>query len=207
MVVVAATHNRNKIKEIDAITSSYGFKIISLKEAGYEDLHIEENGDTFEANSLIKAKAIWGRTGLPSIADDSGLAVDILSGEPGVRSARYAGEFAEDRENNEKLLGLMKDIPPEKRGAGFICVITMILPHGKIITARGECRGTILTEPRGSEGFGYDPIFMPLGYCVSFGELPAHVKNQISHRAVALAVLKEKLDESGGVFGHDLKTE
>lgn len=201
MIVVAATQNKNKIKEIDAITSQYGFKIISLADAGYGDLIVNEDGDTFEANSLIKAKTIWEVSGLPSIADDSGFEVDALSGMPGIRSARFAGEHADDRENNEKLLRLMEKVGEEERGARFVCVITMILGVDKIIRARGECKGKVLKTSRGTGGFGYDPLFVPEGYTVTFGEMPSQEKNRISHRAKALELLKERLNEQGGFIG------
>lgn len=199
MIVVAATQNKHKIKEIDAITSPFGFEIKSLEDVGLKDIDVEEDGDTFEANSYKKAKEIGELSGLTAIADDSGLMVDALSGAPGVYSARFAGEGARDAENNAKLLKLMEQIPEGERGARFVSVITMIFPDGETLMARGECQGRILREPRGEGGFGYDPLFLPDGYLQTFGQLSAEAKNKISHRAKALEILKEKLNGRGGV--------
>lgn len=195
MIVVAATQNAHKIKEINAITKEYGFNIISRKDAGIPDFEIEENGGSFEENSLIKAMEIYKVCGKITIADDSGLIVDYLNGAPGVYSSRFAGEEGNDCRNNEKLLKLLKDLPFEKRTAKFVSVITMVFSEKNIIVARGECKGHILYELKGDNGFGYDPVFAPLGYDRSFGELDSEVKNRISHRAKALEALAEKLAE------------
>ena len=197
MIVVVATQNKNKVKEINAITSHFGFKLKSLEEVGLVGIEVEEDGYTFEANSYKKADEICKLIGLPTIADDSGLMVDALSGAPGVYSARFAGEKASDLENNLKLLKLMEQIPEEERGAQFISVITMVFPDGEKLVARGKCRGKIIRIPLGDEGFGYDPLFVPEGYLQTFGELSSDVKNSISHRADALKVLKDKLDRRG----------
>ena len=198
MTVVAATQNRHKIEEIEAITKEFDINIISRQEAGVPDIEIVEDGTTFEENSYKKAFETMKLTGMPSVADDSGLAVDALDGAPGVYSARFSGLDGDDKANNRKLLELLKDVTMEKRTARFVSVITLIFPDGKTIVCRGECEGHIMFEESGSNGFGYDPLFRPEGYEVSFGQLPAEEKNRISHRAKALILLREKLKELNG---------
>ncbi len=196
--IVAASRNPNKIREIDAITSSYGLHIIPRDDAGVPEIEIEEDGETFEENSLKKARTIMEMTGEIAIADDSGLEVEYLHGAPGVYSARFAGEETSDVKNNEKLLSLMEDLPYKERRARFVSVITMVYPDGKTLVARGECYGHILTEPEGNNGFGYDPLFVPDGYQRTFAQMEASEKNRISHRAMALKKLKELLDCRNG---------
>lgn len=193
MIVIAATQNQHKIKEIDAITAAYGFEIKDLGYAGLADLEVVEDGDTFSANSLKKAMEVHKACGQITLADDSGLAVDALDGAPGVYSARFAGEDANDEKNNEKLLQLLESVPEEKRTARFVSVITMVFPGGEALSARGECEGTILRKAAGANGFGYDPLFVPVGFQKSFAELTPEEKNQISHRANALKVLETML--------------
>lgn len=195
MRIIAATQNSHKIKEMEAITKQFGMEIISQKEAGFEPVDIEEDGNSFEENSAIKAKAICQRTGEPSIADDSGLAVDALDGAPGIYSARYAGENADDSENNAKLLAALKETPPINRTGKYVSVITLAYPDGRTLVARGECTGTLLFSPRGEGGFGYDPLFIPDGSDETFAEMSAEEKNRISHRAKALNGLKELLEK------------
>ena len=195
-IVVAASRNRHKIEEIDAITKKFGMHIISRDEAGGPDIEITEDGQTFEDNSLKKAREIMKLCGQITIADDSGLMVDCLDGAPGVYSARFAGEDGNDEKNNQKLLMLLEGVPEEKRTAEFVSVITMVYPDGNIITARGECRGRIITEPAGDNGFGYDPLFVPDGYDRTFAQLTAEEKNSVSHRAAALEKLKKLLGEN-----------
>ncbi|MDD5926777.1 MAG: XTP/dITP diphosphatase [Firmicutes bacterium] len=195
-IVVAASRNRHKIEEIDAITKKFGMHIISRDEAGVPDIEITEDGQTFEDNSLKKAREIMKLCGQITIADDSGLMVDCLDGAPGVYSARFAGEDGNDEKNNQKLLMLLEGVPEEKRTAEFVSVITMVYPDGNIITARGECRGRIITEPAGDNGFGYDPLFVPDGYDRTFAQLTAEEKNSVSHRAAALEKLKKLLGEN-----------
>lgn len=195
-IVVAASRNRHKIEEIDAITQKFGMHIISRDEAGVPDIEITEDGQTFEDNSLKKAREIMKLCGQITIADDSGLMVDCLDGAPGVYSARFAGEDGNDEKNNQKLLMLLEGVPEEKRTAEFVSVITMVYPDGNIITARGECRGRIITEPAGDNGFGYDPLFVPDGYDRTFAQLTAEEKNSVSHRAAALEKLKKLLGEN-----------
>ena len=194
-IIVAASRNRHKIEEIEAITKKFGMRIISRDEAGIPPVEIEEDGQTFEENSFKKASEIMKLCGQITLADDSGLMVDYLNGAPGVYSARFAGEDGNDAKNNEKLLKLMEGVPADNRTAKFVSVITMVYPDGTVLTARGECPGTILTAPAGDGGFGYDPLFVPEGYEKTFAQLTADEKNAISHRAVALVELERLLSE------------
>lgn len=198
MTVVAATQNKHKIQEIEAITKEFDINIISRQEAGVPDVEIVEDGTTFEENSYKKAYEIMKLCNMPAIADDSGLAVDALDGAPGIYSARFSGIDGDDAANNRKLLELMKDVPIEKRTARFVSVITMVFPDGSTIVCRGECEGHIMFAESGDNGFGYDPLFRPVGYEVSFGQLTASEKNSISHRAKALILLREKLQKLNG---------
>ncbi len=191
--IIAASRNPKKIREMEDITREFGMTIISRDEVGLPTTEIEEDGDTFEENSYKKAFEIMKISGCPTIADDSGLEVDYLDGAPGVYSARFAGEECDEKENNKKLLTLLKGVPTEKRGARFVSVITLIFPDGRALVARGETNGVLLDEERGTGGFGYDPLFVPEGKEVTYSELTAEQKNQISHRGKALQTLKELL--------------
>lgn len=194
--LVVASSNKHKIDEISRVTKKFGIDVISRDDAGIsKDLEIEENGSTFEENSYIKAKAIMDICGKPTIADDSGLMVEALGGAPGVYSARFAGEDQNDERNNEKLKDLLRDVPYKDRRAKFISVITVLFPDGRKIVARGECPGHIIEEERGNNGFGYDPLFVPEGYGSTFGMLSSEVKNEISHRALALKSLAKELEK------------
>ncbi len=191
MKIIAATKNKNKLREFGEILK--GFEIISQEEAGV-DIDVEETGTTFEENSYLKAKAIYDITGITTIADDSGLCVDALNGEPGVYSARYGGEGYDDKGRVQLLLKNMKDIPDEKRTARFVCVITLVGDEG-VLTARGECEGKIDYETKGENGFGYDPVFFVPQYGKTMAEATPEEKNAISHRGNALKVFAEKLAE------------
>lgn len=193
--IIIASQNKHKIEEIEAITKKFGMMIVSRNDAGIPDVEVVEDGETFEENSYKKAHEIMKLSGEMTIADDSGLMVDALDGAPGVYSARFSGEGATDKSNNEKLLALLADTPYEKRTAKFVSVITMIYPDGDKIVARGECPGHIITEERGCGGFGYDPLFVPDGYDMTFAELGSEEKNRISHRARALAELEKQLEK------------
>ena len=197
-IIVAATQNKHKIEEIEAITKQYGMSVISRKDAGVPDVEIVEDGSTFEENSYKKAYEIMKLCGQVTIADDSGLEVDCLDGAPGIYSARFAGVDGDDEANNRKLISLIKDVPYEKRTARFVSVITMVYPDGRSVVARGEVEGHLLLEPHGGNGFGYDPLFVPVGYDETFGVIDPEVKNRISHRANALKVLREKLMSEEG---------
>ena len=197
MKVVLASKNRHKLVEISKITEKFGFDLVLQSELGV-DIDVEETGTTFEENSYIKAEAVMKATGLPALADDSGIAVDALNGEPGVYSARYGfDDSLDDRGRLELLLKNTEAVPDDKRQAQFVCVITMVTPDGNTIQARGELHGMLARAPKGENGFGYDPIFYypPMG--MTTAELAPEVKNQISHRANALKLFNEKLKEAG----------
>ena len=190
MKVLLASNNGHKIKEIKEILGDF-FDVVSLREAGVES-DPEETGDTFEENARIKAVAGMKASGMPCIADDSGLEVFALDGLPGVMSARYAGGHGDDSANNEKLLRELENA--SDRSARYVCVICMAFPNGHEIVARGECRGTILKEARGEGGFGYDPLFFYAPAGLSFAQMSAENKNAISHRKRALEALKAALE-------------
>ncbi|MDD2217414.1 MAG: RdgB/HAM1 family non-canonical purine NTP pyrophosphatase [Eubacteriales bacterium] len=192
-IVVVASRNKHKIEEIQSIVGKFGYHTVSRDEAGVPTVEIEEDAETFEANSYKKAYEIMKMCNYITIADDSGLSVDALGGAPGVHSARFAGEDADDLANNKKLISLLENVPDEQRGARFVSVITLIYPDGEVIYARGECLGHIISKPRGNNGFGYDPYFVPRGHEKTFAELTMEEKNKISHRALALAELEREL--------------
>jgi len=197
-IIVAATKNKHKIREIEQITKEFGMDIITRDEAGIpNDIEIEEDGTTFEENSYKKAYGIMKLCGQITIADDSGIEVDCLGKAPGVYSARYAGVDGDDadRANNDKLMDDIRDFPYEDRTGRFVSVITMVFPDGETISARGEVEGHVIPEERGPNGFGYDPMFIPLGYDITFGEFDPEEKNKISHRANALVELRRLLQE------------
>lgn len=193
--VVAATKNRHKVREIEAITDGYGIHIVTRDEAGVPDIDIVEDGDTFEENSYKKAYEVMKMCGEITIADDSGLEVDCLDGAPGVYSSRFAGTDGDDEANNRKLKELIRDVPFEKRTARFVSVITMVWPDGKTLVARGEAEGHVIPEEHGENGFGYDPMFIPLGYDITFGQFDSDDKNRISHRGKALEKLRKLLEK------------
>ena len=197
MRVVLASKNKHKLVEISQITEKFGFELVLQSELGV-DIDVEETGTTFEENSFLKAEAVMKATGLPALADDSGIVVDALNGEPGIYSARYGfDDTLDDWGRLQLLLKNTEHVPDGQRQAQFVCVITMVTPEGQTIQARGEIHGELLRAPVGENGFGYDPIFYypPMG--MSTAEMPAEAKNQVSHRANALKVLNEKLKEAG----------
>ena len=192
MDIVLSSHNKKKIAELDALMTEAGFegiRVLSLSDIGYHD-EIVEDGDNFEANAMIKAKAPH-KDGIITVADDSGLCVDVLDGAPGIYSARYSGEDANDALNNEKLLYELTD--KDDRSAKFVSVIACILPNGSSFTVRGECPGIILDSPRGENGFGYDPLFFVPCFNKTFAELTPEEKNSISHRGVAMRAFADEL--------------
>ena len=191
--IVLSTGSKNKVKEMKSILGDGDFKVIDKNEAGFSDLDVEETGETLAENAIIKAEAIWEKVHKTVIADDTGLFVDALDGIPGVRSARYAGEHATDEENREKLLNALKD--EKNRSARFITCIAVIDEDGKVNTLEGTCEGKIAEKETGTNGFGYDSIFVPEGYDISFGEISDELKNKISHRALAMKKLKEFLSD------------
>ena len=197
MKVVLASKNQHKLVEIRQITDKFGFELVLQSELGV-DIDVEETGTTFEENSFLKANAVMEATGLPALADDSGICVDALNGEPGIYSARYGfDETLDDWGRLELLLKNTEHVPDGQRQAKFVAVITMVSPGGEVIQARGEIHGQLLRQAKGKNGFGYDPIFYypPMG--MTTAEMPAEEKNKVSHRANALKVLYEKLKEAG----------
>lgn len=192
--LLIATRNPKKKKELQEILSDFDVKLLSL-----DDIpplpEIEEDGLTFQENAIKKALTVARLSNLLTLADDSGLVVDALQGEPGVFSARYAGPEADDDRNNQKLLQSLQNVEENKRTARFICVIALASPEGSVKTVMGSCEGMISRSPNGGEGFGYDPLFIPEGYDKSFAQLSPEIKNRISHRGVALNKIKPLLDE------------
>lgn len=189
MKLVIASNNKGKIREYGQLLEPLGYEVMSQSEAGLT-LDVEETGATFAENSALKARAAYEQLGCAVLADDSGLAVDALNGEPGVYSARYGG-IKDDRERCEYLLEKLEDVPEGERGAHFVCTIHFIHADGREITAEGRVYGEIGRELAGDNGFGYDPIFMYNGR--SFAQIPAEEKNAVSHRAEALKQLEQKL--------------
>jgi XTP/dITP diphosphohydrolase len=215
-ILIVATTNKHKIVEIGVIAEAFGYTAVSRAQAGVPDFEVEEDGETFEANSLLKAKAIFEYTGQATVADDSGLIVDALGGAPGVWSARFADhrltsdavDFAaadrdagqmhrdrQDRANNAKLLRLLAEsgVPWEDRTARFVSVVTLLDAGKPPLVCRGEVEGRIAFAAKGVNGFGYDPLFVPRGHAVTFGEFSPEEKNKISHRFRALEGLRGKL--------------
>ena len=191
---IIASNNAKKIKELDRILNPLGIKAVTAKSKGIDLGDVEETGTTFAENAELKARAAFERTGIPSVADDSGLCVDALGGAPGVYSARYAGEGADDIKRIEKLLLNMKDVPENERTAHFTSSICCIIDSETVIRAEGKCFGVIADSPRGSGGFGYDPVFLT-DSGRSFAELSDEEKDSVSHRGRALRALSEKLTE------------
>ncbi len=190
MKLVIASNNKGKIKEFTEILKPLGYEVVSQREAGFE-LDVVEDGKTFEENSAKKARALYELSKTAVLADDSGLEVDALNNAPGVYSARYGGEGLDDKGRTDYLLSQMKDIPDEKRQARFVCTIHFIKENGEEISVRGECNGKIGFNPKGENGFGYDPVFVYGDK--TFAEHSAQFKNTVSHRAEALKLLVEKL--------------
>lgn len=192
--MIFATGNMGKMKEIRAILGDIGEEILSMKEAGI-DMDIVEDGNTFEENAIIKAKAVMERTGQLALADDSGLEIDALNKEPGIYSARYMGEDTPYEIKNSNLIERMKGVKGKDRSARFVCVIAAAFPDGEIITTRGTIEGVIAEEPAGENGFGYDPIVYVPEYGMTTGQMDPDAKNAISHRGKALTAMKKILEE------------
>lgn len=184
MDFLIATHNMKKQAELQRILAPLGINVLTADMAEIELSDVEETGTTFEENAFLKADSGCKESGMVCVADDSGLMVDFLDGAPGVYSARFGGEHGNDKKNNEKLLSLLKDVPPEKRTARFVSCVCCCFPDGRHFTVRGECEGIIANEVHGNGGFGYDPLFL-VGE-KTFGELSAEEKDKLSHRGNAL---------------------
>ena len=191
MKIIIATHNKHKLQEMSRILSPMGYEVVTDRDLGIELTDAEENGKTFLDNARIKAESGCKESGLPCIADDSGLCVDALDGAPGVFSARYSGTHGDDDGNNRKLLSELEGIPTEKRTAHFACAICVSFPDGSEVTATGKCEGYIGYEKKGTNGFGYDPLFMVGDR--SLAEMTAEEKNAVSHRGAALTALYKML--------------
>lgn len=196
--IVFATGNAGKIKEIQMIMADTGMEVISMKEAGI-NVDIEENGSTYEENALIKARAVAAFTNDIVMADDSGLEVDALNKEPGVFSARYLGEDTPYSIKNAEIIKRLDGVPKEKRSARFVCAIAAVLPDGRELTTRATIEGRIGYEEKGSNGFGYDPIFYVPQFEKTTAELTEQQKNEISHRGKALRLMKEELKKYEGI--------
>lgn len=191
---VIASNNPKKVKELNRILNPMGITAKTAKEMGVNLEDVEETGTTFVENARLKARAAYKLTGLPCIADDSGLMVDALNGAPGVYSARYSGDGATDEKNNQKLLEEMADVPVTQRTAKFVCAICCVLENGKEIIAHGECVGRIGYTLTGDGGFGYDPLFLTRDGR-SYAQLSAEEKDKISHRGNAIRILKQQLEK------------
>ena len=191
MKMILASNNAHKVREFGEILAESGIELISQKDAGC-DFEVDETGDTFEENAFLKADAVMRATGEIAVADDSGLVVDALHGEPGVRSARYTGRH-DDTDYNRRVFLLQNLATEEHRTARFVSSICCVFPDGRVLCARGECEGEITRDMRGDNGFGYDCIFLPEGFDRTMGELSADEKNAISHRGRALRAFAEKL--------------
>lgn len=186
-----ATKNLKKLNELSRILAPLNITVLCERDLDFQLDEVEENGATFEENAIIKAKYAMQMTGLPAIADDSGLCVDALNGAPGIFSARFAGEPCDNDKNNQKLLKLLKGLPVNERTARFVSVVACCFPDGRIITVEGSCEGYIAEDFHGNGGFGYDPLF--ISEKGSFGEISPEEKDSISHRGKALRKLYEKL--------------
>jgi XTP/dITP diphosphohydrolase len=189
--LILATRNKHKAQELQTLLSDLNIEILTLNDVS-TDLILREDGDTFEANAFQKARIVYQHTKLLALADDSGLEVFFLNGRPGVFSARYAGEKATDEMNNRKLLIEMRAVAPRRRKAQFRSVLALVGDNVEEIT-EGICDGMLGETPRGTNGFGYDPIFIPAGFTKTYAEITAEEKNRISHRAQSLAKMKEVL--------------
>jgi len=197
MELILATSNDGKIREMARLLDLPGLEIRTFGDFDrWPD--IEETGETLEENALLKAESLRDSLGMPALADDSGLLVDHLGGRPGVTSSRYAGPEGDSDKNMERLLAELKGVPETGRTARFACVMALALPGGVTRLTRGECEGTILTERHGAGGFGYDPVFRPVGFDRSMAELSIEEKNAISHRGKALRAMKEVIEHLPG---------
>ena len=192
--ILIASRNSGKIKEYRELLRDLPLAILSLADDNFSGLpEVEETGQTFRENALLKARAAAGATGLMALADDSGLEVDYLQGAPGVYSSRYAGPGNDDQANNDKLLKALAGVPLQQRGGCFRCVIALVTPRGKDFFSEGVCEGRIAFQPSGTKGFGYDPLFLIPSLGKTFAELGPQVKNRISHRAQAIRAMRDVL--------------
>lgn len=194
MKILVATHNKGKLREYTELLADLPVEWVSLSDVGIQR-DVEETGETFEANARLKATVYARQSGLLTLADDSGLEVEVLDGAPGIQSARYAGPDASDKERYRLLLANLEGIPDEERQARFVCVIAVADHQGEVVTAEGVREGRITREPRGNHGFGYDPVFWVPEYQATMAELEPEVKNRLSHRALAVEAIRPKLEK------------
>ena len=188
MKLLVATRNPGKLREIRDLLSSSGVEVQALADRPAAP-EVDEDGQTFLENARKKARTLSEQTGLPTLADDSGLVVDALQGRPGIRSARFAGPGASDEDNNRRLLRDLSGVAPDARGAAFVCAMAFVLPDGREATSEGRLEGRILEAPRGTRGFGYDPLFLVAGADQTLAEMALESKNRLSHRSLALRAL------------------
>lgn len=188
MRVVLATRNQHKVDELRRILATYDVELLSLDDVGVTD-EVVESGATFADNALLKARAAAAASGLIAIADDSGLAIDALNGMPGVLSVYWAGRARDDAANLRLVLEQMEDVPDERRGAAFVCAAAAVTPDGREVVLEGRCEGTLIRAPRGEQGFGYDPIFVPTGEGRTTAEMAPEEKDAISHRGKAFRAI------------------
>ena len=194
--LVLATRNAKKLAELDRLLAGAGLDVEILGSDAFSELpEIEETGSTFAENSLIKARAVSTHTGLIAIADDSGLCVDALDGQPGIYSARWAGQGATDESNLDLVLEQIRDVEPAHRTAHFACAAALVLPSGEEYVVHGQVNGVLLTQRRGEGGFGYDPIFLPDGFDITTAEMTSEQKDAISHRGQAMRALVPVIQE------------
>lgn len=195
--IIIATKNKGKAKDFEALFGPLGYEVLTLRDVA-DDMDVEETGTTFEENALLKATALSNRLQTMVIADDSGLEIDALDGRPGIYSARYAGEEKSDEANIDKVLEELRDVKESERTARFVCAIAVVSPTSEPFTVRGACEGVIASERKGTNGFGYDPIFFVPSENKMMAELTAEEKGAISHRGNALQLLEANLDELVG---------
>jgi XTP/dITP diphosphohydrolase len=193
--IAIASRNEGKLREIAAICADWPVRWVTVRDHPDAWPDVEETGSTYLENALLKARAVAEFTGEAALADDSGIEVDALGGGPGPRSARYAGEDSSEERNLSALLSALKGVPTSGRTARYRCIATLVLPDGQERSAEGVCEGTLTAKPRGSGGFGYDPIFVPAGWDVTMAELPAAEKDRISHRGRAFRAMRALLAE------------
>lgn len=191
--LILSTGNINKVMEIKDILKDLPIEVLSKDEAGIKNFDVDEDGETLEENAIKKAKELKKKINGIVMADDTGLFVDYLNGEPGINSARYSGPEANSEKNIEKLLKELEGVPMEKRGATFRTIIALVTEDDRTITVEGQCKGYIGFERKGESGFGYDPLFIVEGYGKTFAELGEDIKNKISHRAKALEKLRDEI--------------
>jgi len=192
-VVAIASRNPGKIREIRSVCAAWPVRWLTAEDAPHPWPEVEETGATYLENARLKARAVAAALGVPGLADDSGIEVDGLDGAPGPRSARFAGEDATGRENLDRLIDAVAGLPPNRRSARYRCVAVLAWPDGRELSGEGTCEGTLVDEPRGTGGFGYDPIFVPAGMTRTMAELSAEEKDRISHRGKALRALEARL--------------